>query len=292
MSRQTPPEREKVCMTPPCMCDSFSRLAPWMTFTLQESVSFLGFPLQCATQPSGDIFPLPTDVKVLHGLWDDKLEIDDLVRGLCVGLNPLYGVELENPFPPTVHQRRVLEFLRSQSQVVSSWEDRLEETNWHDFFRLKTVDYTGEEVLCAQYTTWDNLAPAMPKEITSVPLAEVCELGCRHHVENFLRSYVLPEELQQQMKPPRVLVALEAWAEVCRGLLGNGVCIPMLEQDLFHVDGQPLLGVPKGEEEQGIPIHRLIMDLRPCNKVVRYRRRRCHATQLGNDDGTTAVDAQ
>ena len=199
-------EREKVCMTPPCMGDSFSRLAPWMTFTLQESVSFLGLPLQCTTQPSCDIFPLPTDVKVLHGLWDDKLEIDDLVRGLCVGLNSMYGVELENPFPPTAHQRRVLEFLRSQSQVVSSWEDRLEETNWHDFFRLKTVDYTGEEVLCAQYTTWDNLVPAMPKEIASVPLAEVCELGCRHYVENF-RSYVLPEELQQPMKPPRVLVA-------------------------------------------------------------------------------------
>ena len=47
----------------------------------------------------------------------------------------------------------------------------------------------------------------------------------------------------------------------------------MLEEDIYHVDGQPLLnglfGVPKGEEEQGIPIHRLIMDLRPCNKVVR-----------------------
>ena len=93
----------------------------------------------------------------------------------------MYGLELENPFPPTVHQRRVLEFFRSQSQVVSSWEERFEETNWHDFFRLKTVDYTGEEVLCAQYTTWGNLAPAMPKEIALVPLADVCELGCRHY---------------------------------------------------------------------------------------------------------------
>ena len=47
----------------------------------------------------------------------------------------------------------------------------------------------------------------------------------------------------------------------------------MLEEDIYHVDGQPLLNVlfvvPKGEEEQGIPIHRLIMDIRPCNKVVR-----------------------
>ena len=222
-------EREKICVTPPCMGDSFSRLAPWMTFTLKESASDLGLPLQCMTQPSGDIFPLPTDVRVLHELWQDMPENVDLVRALCVGLNSMYGLELENPFSPTIQQRRVLEFLLSQSQVVSSWGERFEETTWHDFFRLKTVDYTGEEVLCAQYTTWSNLAPAMPKEIASVPLAEVCELGCRHYVENF-RSYILPEELQQATKPPRVLITSEAWTEVCRGLLGNGVCIPMSYQ--------------------------------------------------------------
>lgn len=87
----------------------------------------------------------------------------------------------------------------------------------------------------------------------------MCELGCKHYVENS-GARVLPEEVQQSMKAP------EAWPGVCRGLLGNGVCIPMLEQDLFHVDGRPLLnglfGVPKGEEEQDVPIHRLIMDLR------------------------------
>ena len=93
-------EREKVCVKPPSMGDSFSKLAPWMTFTLHESVSFLGLPLQCTTQPSGDIFPLPTDVKVLHELWEDKPEIDHLVKGLCVGLNSMYGLELENPSPP------------------------------------------------------------------------------------------------------------------------------------------------------------------------------------------------
>ena len=178
-------KREKICMKPPSTGDYFSKLAPWMTFTLHESVSLLGLLLQCLTQPSGDIFPLPTDVKVLHELWEDKPEIDLLVKGLCVGLNSMYGLELENPFPPTFAQRRVLEFLRSQSQVVSSWDERFEETSWHDFFRLKTVNYTGEEVLCAQYTTWGNLSPAMPKEIASVPLSEVCELGCRHYVEHF-----------------------------------------------------------------------------------------------------------
>ena len=265
-------EREKVCMKPPCMGDRFVAVAPWMTFTLRQAVSVLGLPLQCMTQPSGDIFPLPTNVEVLQvhsGVESSEVEI---LRGICLGLNSMYGLALENAFPPNSHQDGVLKFLLSQSQVVSSWAEHFEETNWHDFFKLKTVDYTGEEVLCAQYTSWENLAPAMPKEIASVPLVEVCELGCRHYVENFV-SYVLPEEMRQPMKPPRVLITNEAWRDVCKGLLGNGVCIPMLEQDLFHVGGQPLLnglfGVPKGEQEQGVEIHRLIMDLRPCNKVVR-----------------------
>ena len=265
-------EREKVCMKPPCMGDRFVAVAPWMTFTLRQAVSLLGLPLQCTTQPSGDIFPLPTNVEVLQahsGVESSEVEI---LRGICLGLNSMYGLALENAFPPNSHQDGVLKFLLSQSQVVSSWAEHFEETNWHDFFKLKTVDYTGEEVLCAQYTSWENLAPAMPKEIASVPLVEVCELGCRHYVENFV-SYVLPEEMRQPMKPPRVLITNEAWRDVCKGLLGNGVCIPMLEQDLFHVGGQPLLnglfGVPKGEQEQGVEIHRLIMDLRPCNKVVR-----------------------
>ena len=265
-------EREKECMKPPCMGDRFVAVAPWMTFTLRRAVSSLGLPLQCTTQPSGDIFPLPTNVEVLQvhsGVEPSEVET---LRGLCLGVNSMYGLALENAFPPNSHQEGVLKFLLSQSQLVSSWTEHFEETNWHDFFKLKTVDYTGEEVLCAQYTSWENLAPAMPKEIASVPLVEVCELGCRHYVENFV-SYVLPEEMQQPMKPPRVLITNEAWRDVCKGLLGNGVCIPMLEQDLFHVGDQPLLnglfGVPKGEQEQGVEIHRLIMDLRPRNKVVR-----------------------
>ena len=265
-------KRKNECMRPPCMGDHFATAAPWMTSILIESVSSLGLPLQCTTQPSGDIFPLPTNVEVLQECVGVQPEVGELVRGLCLGLNSLYGLALENGFPPNAHQASVLGFLHSQSEVVTTWKESFEETNWHNFFKLKTVDYTGEEVLCAQYTSWENLAPAMPKEIASVPLSEVCELGCKHYVENFV-SYVLPEEMQQSMKPPRVLISSEAWPDVCRGLLGNGVCIPVLERDIFHVHGQPLLnglfGVPKGEQEQGIEIHRLIMDLRPCNKVVR-----------------------
>lgn len=76
------------------------------------------------------------------------------------------------------------------------------------------------------------------------------------------------------MKPPRVLVGDEAWPGVCEGLLRKGVCIALKEKDeLFQVNGSPLLnglfGVPKGEEKDGCPIHRLIVDLRPANLICR-----------------------
>lgn len=105
-----------------------------------------------------------------------------------------------------------------------------------------------------------------------MPREEVRELGCRHYVEHF-RSYVLPEELQKSRKAPRVMIGDEAWPGVCRGLLERGVCILLSEAELLHVGGQPLLnglfGVKKGEEEEGVPVHRLIMELRPCNLVCR-----------------------
>ena len=166
----------------------------------------------------------------------------------------------------------VLRFLEGQTRTVLEWEEKFEETSWQEFLQVKTIDYCGEEVLCAQYTTWDNLSPATPSEIASVPLADVVELGCRHYVMNFA-SYILPEEMQKPMKPPRLMISDEAWPRVCEGLLGNGVCIALKEAELYHVGGRPLLnglfGVPKGEEQGGHPIHRLIMDLRPANLVCR-----------------------
>ena len=156
--------------------------------------------------------------------------------------------------------------------MAAAWPERLEEVTWQSFFQLKTVDYCGDEVLCAQSTSWANLAPAMPAEVASVRLEEVCELGCRHYVEHFT-DYLLPGEMQRSMKSPRVLVHDDNWKEVCQGLLKAGVCVPMPESHVYTVDGLPLLnglfGVKKEEQVDGIEVHRLIMDLRPCNMVCR-----------------------
>ena len=89
-------------------------------------------------------------------------------------------------------------------------------------------------------------------------------------MDHFL-EYLLAGEVQKKMKPPRVLVHDDHWLEVCKGLIAKGVCVPIQEADVYCVEGAPVLnglfGVPKDEEVGGVPIHRLIMDLRPCNLV-------------------------
>ena len=46
------------------------------------------------------------------------------------------------------------------------------------FFRVKRVDYKGEEVMTAQTMRWKNVTPALPPEVGSIPLVDVVELGC------------------------------------------------------------------------------------------------------------------
>ena len=55
----------------------------------------------------------------------------------------------------------------------------METLSWDDLFKVRTVDYMGEEVKVARWFTWGNINPALPKEIGTVPLEEVCELGSR-----------------------------------------------------------------------------------------------------------------
>ena len=43
-------------------------------------------------------------------------------------------------------------------------------------FRVRGIDYRGEEVLSAQSIRWENVAPALPEEVGKVPLGEVVEL--------------------------------------------------------------------------------------------------------------------
>ena len=263
---------EKVCMRPPSAGDSFAEAIPWVLNILVHTCEEIGLDSRCEAQPKGDVFPLPTSMSYLKTMVEAPEREVVMVRGMCCALNSFYGEAVENHFHPTRLQWEVVRGLYKEAQVVLGWPERMEETSWKSFFQLKTIDYCGDEVLCACPTTWANLAPAMPAEVASVDLSEVCELGCKHYVDHF-HEYLLPGEMQKRMKPPRVLVHDDHWMEVCTGLLSRGVCVPIHAKEVHCAAGAPVLnglfGVPKGEEAGGLPVHRLIMDLRPCNLVCR-----------------------
>ena len=74
------------------------------------------------------------------------------------------------------------------------------------------------------YTSrWENIEPALPAEVGTIRLEDVCELGTLDYVVHFER-YLLPEDSHVVTRPPRIMVEDDAWEQVCSGLISRGVC--------------------------------------------------------------------
>ena len=153
---------EKECMKPPSAGDSFAEAIPWVLSVLVHTCEKIGLDLRCKAQPKGDVFPLPTSMFYLTKMVEAPEQEVVIVRGMCCALNSFYGESVENTFHPSKLQGQVVKGLYKEAQAVMEWPERLEETSWKSFFQLKTIDYCGDEVLCARPTSWANLAPAMP----------------------------------------------------------------------------------------------------------------------------------
>ena len=119
---------------------------------------------------------------------------------------------------------------------------------------------------------WENIAPALPDEVGTVPLEDVVELGSLHYVKHF-EEYLLDVQDQRAVKPPKVMVPPDNWESFCSNLLDKGIFARIHEDDIYRVQDQLLLnglfGVSKGEFSGPYEIQRLIMNLVPLNEVAR-----------------------
>eukprot|EP00438_Fugacium_kawagutii_P027994 Skav202945 [mRNA] locus=scaffold422:428893:433714:+ [translate_table: standard] len=228
---------------------------------------------RCKTKPTGRIFPLPSSSLDLNRVLphlDPSLEC--CLRCLVVGLNSLNGEGNVANVTITPIQKQVLSFLEEQCRRALSWESPEEDISWEKFFRVRGIDYKGEEVQTAQPVQWENLSPALPDEVGTVDLEEVVEHGSLHYVKHF-EEYLLPPEDQVFTKPPKVMVAPEHWESVAKGLISKGICRAIHEDDIYKVDGKVLLnglfGVSKNEFSSGFEVRRLIMNLIPLNRICR-----------------------
>ena len=231
------------------------------------------FDRHCKTSPSGRIFPLPTSSSCLSQVLPNfPPGLISMVRCVVVSLNSLNGEGIWNESNCTPLQKEVVKGLGEDCRRVSSWVERGAPVSWENFFKCRGVDYKGDEVMVAQTMQWENVRGALPKEVGGVLLEEVVDLGSRHYVLNF-DEYLLPAEDQKYTRPPRVLVPPEEWETFCSELLTRGVFGRVHEDELYQVQGKPLLnglfGVSKGEFDGTWESMRIIMNLVPVNQVVR-----------------------
>ena len=230
-----------------------------------------------ALSTGGGIFPLPTSYKVLvevsGGVPSPSIKV---LSNVCKALNSLYGcVDLEGPpkgSSLSSSQIKVVSLLFGHCKNCESWESHFPCMDWNSFFKTRKIDYAGDEVLVAKGFEWANVAPAIPEEVAMVDIREVVRDGCLHYITHFT-EYLLPKESQTYTKPPKVMVSSEAWPGVCQGLLNSGICCVIPEDEIYQVQGKPLLNgmfaVSKNEWQGNFEVCRLIMNLIPLNNLCR-----------------------
>eukprot|EP00435_Cladocopium_sp_Y103_P025023 s1425_g6.t1 len=159
----------------------------------------------CKTQTKGDVFPLPTSTDQLMGVVTERPVLVELVRNVCMGLNSYAGVDGEYEGTLSATQRELLKDLVEVISDAGDWKEEFKPMSWEDFFRLRSVDYVGDEVAVARITSWNNLKHALPSEVGSVALEEVVGEGCKHYVQHF-DDYLLDEASRTYTRPPRVMI--------------------------------------------------------------------------------------
>ena len=220
---------------------------------------------------SSTIFPLPTSRDVISRFFGPVGDfVVDWIVAITLALNSYWGGPLFNEKAISVVHGKILESFLHDVQRICDLTDTVDEFDWTSFFRCRTIDYRGEEVKTAKFFSWANIGPALPKEIGVVELRDLCEQGCQYYVDHF-PDFLKDRAVWPSVKRSRVMVKDEDWPEVARNLVSRGVCQVIPESEIFRVHGELLLnglfGVEKGEECDGVPTYRLIMNLVPLNEI-------------------------
>ncbi|CAE7224498.1 unnamed protein product [Symbiodinium necroappetens] len=225
-------------------------------------------PIPCKRHSTAEVFPLPM---LLGGLPpEEQCWLEAAVRAvnwLAVGDLRLS----EKPATPT--QKSLLQELQCSFGALGQLGSRLfDEASIESYWKSKSINGYGEEVHCALHFNWANVQHSLPTRELAGALdgVEVASGGIKDFLERPM-AYLKPEGSRSWMKPPRVMVRAEDWEVVAKGLIERKICDIIPLSQVIHVDGKPVLGglfgVPKNEEVDGVPVLRLIMDLRPINKL-------------------------
>ena len=221
-----------------------------------------------------DIFPLPLPSKDRVLEIREKSDCREMWLFLLVaGLNYLNGGKHAGmkAFEPSGIQSKILEFLRGRVDRFLDQSFRIEVFDWASFLKTRSLSYTGEEVRSAKWTNWSHIAPALPRGcVGSIPVLDLAEEGIHAYLakpELFLR----PDWESSPVPSSRVMVSDEDWGDMARGLIEYNLCAILPQSALVKAGGlcilNGLFGVEKGEQHEGVEVHRLIMNLVPSNTL-------------------------
>ena len=221
-----------------------------------------------------DVFPLPLPMHPAHALERQDCQSDDLwMVFLILSLNYMHGGQRVRMSigPGTETQRGILDYLRGRIQLLTKHTFRIEPIDWKQFFQVRGISYSGEEVKVAKWTSWANVEPALPfGHIGSISAVNLADGGVRELLLDPQR-FLKPGFEREAIRSSKVMVRDEDWSELASGLVRYNLCCVLPESALLHANGKPihngLFGVEKGEQANGHDIHRLIMNLIPINSA-------------------------
>ena len=221
-----------------------------------------------------DIFPLPLPMHPAHALERQDCQSDDLwMVFLILSLNYMHGGQRVRMSigPGTETQRGILDYLRGRIQLFTKHTFRIEPIDWKQFFQVRGISYSGEEVKVAKWTSWANVEPALPfGHIGSISAVNLADGGVRELLLDPQR-FLKPGFERETIRSSKVMVRDEDWSELASGLVRYNLCCVLPESALLHANGKPihngLFGVEKGEQANGHDIHRLIMNFIPINSA-------------------------
>ena len=199
-------------------------------------------------------------------------DVGPFLRAVVGSLNSLHspGETRRTSHAPVADEvtkrlRRVLE----QSPIL---KEVLPSITFDDFLSKKGVDYSGDEVKLAQPIWWESVEASLPAEVGTLDIRDFCTGGVLHFI-NHIEDTLIPLEEQVIGKTPSVMVKDGGWETLAHGLVSRGLCQVVPEEALYSIEGRPLLNgmfsVAKDEAKDGIPVTRLIMNLKPWNSLSR-----------------------
>ena len=223
----------------------------------------------CRPQPTTgrSLFPLPVNYGV-----EAPSDSPPFLRTIAVALNSLHGVTEDPQRSSNKTSNWVMKRLQRIVEGSAILREPLPKIDLKELFSQRSVDYAGEEVKVAKSIVWKSVSLSFPEQVGSLQLLDFVEGGVRHFVEH-IDNYLLHPDDQLVGKTPRVFVEPSEWPVVAKGLVEKGICTIIKESDIYTVGGSPVLNgmftVSKEEYKDDVLVTRLIMNLKPFNRISR-----------------------